>query len=194
MQPTVLQQLHDSTSLLLLADNSNFLSCRTCCQSRLCLSADFTKLMETRIIPRTGDPVWNEAHTVAVAHDVKELLFLVKDHDRLSTEHVAKVSLTLSLTLTPSLTQPHISVSVSASVSASLAIILPHSHSQSQPQPQRPSQSQLQFGVSSTFYQQPCYVLQAFSNQSFDLVTCKYPLLSNELCTWVIWLLHLKVN
>ena len=48
--------------------------------------------METRIIPRTGDPVWNEAHTVAVAHDVKSLRFLVKDNDRLSAEHVAEVS------------------------------------------------------------------------------------------------------
>ena len=54
--------------------------------------ADTTKLMETRIIPRTGDPVWNEAHTVAVAHDVKSLRFLVKDNDRLSAEHVAEVS------------------------------------------------------------------------------------------------------
>lgn len=47
--------------------------------------------METRIIPRTGDPVWNEAHTVAVAHDVRSLRFLVKDNDRLSAEHVAEV-------------------------------------------------------------------------------------------------------
>lgn len=53
--------------------------------------ADFTKLIETCIIPRTGDPVWNEAHTVAVAHDVRNLLFLVKDNDRLSAEHVAEV-------------------------------------------------------------------------------------------------------
>ena len=56
------------------------------------LSAAFTKLIETRIIPRTGDPVWNEQHTIAVAHDVPELLLLVKDHDRLSAEHVAEVS------------------------------------------------------------------------------------------------------
>ena len=53
--------------------------------------ADFTKLIETCIIPRTGDPVWNEAHTVAVAHDVRDLRFLVKDNDRLSAEHVAEV-------------------------------------------------------------------------------------------------------
>ncbi|KAL3155264.1 hypothetical protein ABBQ32_013195 [Trebouxia sp. C0010 RCD-2024] len=53
--------------------------------------ADFTKLFETRIIPRTGDPVWNEAHTVAVAHDVRSLRFLIKDSDRLSAEHVAEV-------------------------------------------------------------------------------------------------------
>ena len=55
--------------------------------------AAYTKLFETRIIPRTGDPVWNEQHTVAVAHDVPMLLFLVKDHDRLSAEHVAEVRL-----------------------------------------------------------------------------------------------------
>ena len=55
------------------------------------MPADFTKLIETRIVPRTGDPVWNEAHTVAVAHDVRNLRFLVKDHDRLSAEHVAEV-------------------------------------------------------------------------------------------------------
>ena len=55
-------------------------------------SADFTKLFETRIIPRTGDPVWNEQHTVAVAHDCQEVLFLIKDNDRLSAEHVAEVS------------------------------------------------------------------------------------------------------
>ncbi|DBA80259.1 TPA: hypothetical protein ACH3X2_007490 [Trebouxia sp. C0005] len=53
--------------------------------------ADFTKLLETRIIPRTGNPVWNEQHTVAVAHDCQEVLFLIKDNDRLSAEHVAEV-------------------------------------------------------------------------------------------------------
>lgn len=57
-----------------------------------CLAAAFTKLFETRIIPRTGDPVWNEEHIVAVAHDVPEILLLVKDSDRLSAEHVAEVS------------------------------------------------------------------------------------------------------
>ena len=57
----------------------------------LSLNADFSKLLETRIIPRTGDPVWNEEHTVAVAHDVEEILLLVKDNDRLSVEHVAEV-------------------------------------------------------------------------------------------------------
>lgn len=57
----------------------------------LSLIADFSKLLETRIIPRTGDPIWNEEHTVAVAHDVEEILLLVKDNDRLSVEHVAEV-------------------------------------------------------------------------------------------------------
>ena len=55
------------------------------------LIADFSKLLETRIIPRTGDPLWNEEHTVAIAHDVEEILLLVKDNDRLSVEHVAEV-------------------------------------------------------------------------------------------------------
>lgn len=68
---------------------SCFLTFPTLCS--LCCAA-FTKLIETRIIPRTGDPVWNEQHTVAVAHDVPELLLLIKDHDRLSAEHVAEVS------------------------------------------------------------------------------------------------------
>ena len=62
----------------------------SCLLLRCC--AAFTKLVETRIIPRTGDPVWNEQHTVAVAHNVSELLLLVKDNDRLSAEHVAEVS------------------------------------------------------------------------------------------------------
>lgn len=63
------------------------LTCFICCV----FATDFTKLFETRIIPRTGDPVWNEAHTVAVAHDVRNLRFLIKDSDRLSVEHVAEV-------------------------------------------------------------------------------------------------------
>lgn len=49
------------------------------------------ELTETRIIPRTGDPDWNDVHKVLIAHKVSHIKLVVKDHDRIAAEHMGDV-------------------------------------------------------------------------------------------------------
>ncbi|KAK9797766.1 hypothetical protein WJX73_008737 [Symbiochloris irregularis] len=53
--------------------------------------AGTAELTETRIIPRTGAPVWNDTHKVLMAHDVTHIKLVVKDHDMIAAEHMGDV-------------------------------------------------------------------------------------------------------